>query len=1329
MATGTSRPFCPIKFEGKLDEANWLVSHVQARAVLRAEGLWSAIDPGFGEELTPEQEQIDTYAKAWLLTKVAPHLVYEIEDAFSAKEAWDRLVSKHLTQLRGQVSGLLDQILHIKKGEKESVMQYSARAKELARKVSLASDGKSMGEAHMLTFVLKGLPAQYATTLDVILPGVRKGETSWDAAFVDVFDKEQRLQAEAKQAQGHSRAEVTLEESAALLARLGLDGRGRAPQRYTRGACFYCHQEGHHYANCPKRRQAGGAAASGQPTAMAATVPENRNGREWVVDSGATHHVTAERDLFSQYREYASEAGCSLRFADGNSAPIEGRGQIPLVFTWPSGRQVTGVLNDVLHVPKCKHNLFSVLSACKNGASVHFDRNNVKVVNEGIIIAEGQHEPSRNLWILDPVYPFPVAQHGQSGIEAMIGVQDTVETSGEPEAHEAVSPEVLWHRRYGHLSYNNLAKLKTGGMVDGINVPGQVFKAASRQFCEPCVLAKQIRSEFPASTTKSERRLQLVHMDVMGPVEPATAGGRRYVATFLDDFSKLSEIRVIKHKSDVAQVVQEVLTNWETQTGETLQCVRTDRGGEYLNEELCQFLRAKGVNHQTTAPYSPEQNGKAERLNRTLMDRTRAMIIDSGLDNSMWGEAISTANYIRNRSPADGQLCTPWEMFYGSKPDVSGMRVFGSRAYAHIPKATRSKLDAVSQVGVFVGYEAHSKAYRILINGKITIGRTVTFDEASVGKQSGARTSTAPRGIPIPVAAGAGDPDDEEDVVYDRVEVDEGAAEQAAAHDDADADQQEARNEEPRYPQRERRQPDFYTANLVEGDIIEPDSYEEAMRSPQANQWKIAMDEEIASLHRNGTWTLEDLPTGIKPIPVKWVYKIKRDEYGNIERFKARLVAKGFKQVHGVDYDEVFAPVSKHTTLRVLLSLVASEDMELHQLDIKTAFLNGELEEVIYTAQPQGYEERGRGVACFLHKALYGLKQSPRAWHTRLKGELEKHGFKPSNADAGLYVRQDNGSAVYLLVYVDDILIASADRQAVANVKVLLSNAFDVHDLGEARFFLGMEIERNRSERTVKLSQKKLASELLSKFGMHEAKSRSTPMSNGEQLRSEGELLDKDESRYSELLGSLLYLSTCTRPDIAQSVGALSRYMSNPTKEHWGAAKGVLRYVAGTVSYGIVFGKERQGLFGMCDSDYAGDLDTRRSTTGYVFILNGGAVSWSSRLQPTVAASTAEAEYMAAHYAVKEALWFRKLMCEFGVSLGAVQIRCDNQAAIKMVKNAAASARTKHVDNMHHFARERVERGEVVFTYVESQQNVSDFLTKPLPPVKFDFCTKGVGVG
>lgn len=511
--------------------------------------------------------------------------------------------------------------------------------------------------------------------------------------------------------------------------------------------------------------------------------------------------------------------------------------------------------------------------------------------------------------------------------------------------------------------------------------------------------------------------------------------------------------------------------------------------------------------------------------------------------------------------------------------------------------------------------------------------------------------------------------------------------------------------------------------------ISEPESLQEAFNSEYAAFWKQALDDEYNSLLANNTWSLEIPPAGVNPIPVKWVFKVKKDASGYFERFKARLVVKGFRQQEGIDYNEVFAPVSKYTTVRTLLAKAAAEDLELHQIDIKTAFLHGELEEEIWMQQPPGYEEGPPGTACRLNKSLYGLKQAPRAWYTRLQKELESIGFVPSPADPSLFTLCNKTSNVYLLIYVDDILIAGKDEASVAFVKDTLLTRFEGRDLGAITSFLGINISRDRDNKEIKIDQSGMVASVIQQFGMEDAKTKSTPLSPAVKLsKHEGEELDKETYPYGTLVGKLMFLAVATRPDIAYSVGTLARFISSPNLTHWQAAKGVVRYLASTTNRGITFRGSDLTLTGYCDADYAGDTDTRKSTTGYVFTFNGGAISWTSKRQPTVAVSTTEAEYMSAASAVKEGLWLRKLFDSLDIKLPTVDITCDNQSAIKLLKNPIFSVRSKHIDVAHHFARERVQSKEVTFHYVSTTDMAADMFTKVLPVSKHEACCNMIGM-
>ena len=394
----------------------------------------------------------------------------------------------------------------------------------------------------------------------------------------------------------------------------------------------------------------------------------------------------------------------------------------------------------------------------------------------------------------------------------------------------------------------------------------------------------------------------------------------------------------------------------------------------------------------------------------------------------------------------------------------------------------------------------------------------------------------------------------------------------------------------------------------------------------------------------------------------------------------------------------------------------------LENIDIKTAFLNGDLDEEIYMDMPPGFQVDGK--VWKLKKTLYGLKQAPRAWHIKLMDVLEKLGFRCSTADPGLYVGED----MLLMVYVDDLLLCGNGRSNVEKVKQSLLTTFEGRDLGPTDHFLGIKMERDRAAKTVFLSQETYVNNVLERFRMADCYSVSTPLEPGTKWTSEATGTESNFP-YQELVGCLMYLAVSTRPDIAYVTNRLARYVSAPTSNHVAVAKRVLKYLHGTKSVGILLGDSSPSfLDGYCDANYGGCEETRRSTTGYVFTLHGSLVSWQTKLQKTVAVSTTEAEYMAAASAAKEALYLRKVLNDIGFGAQCITIHCDNQGAVNLTKNALTVSRTKHVDIAHHFVRNRVSRGELKFQYINTNDQLADFLTKALGPSKLQAALKTLGL-
>ncbi|GAQ93484.1 hypothetical protein KFL_015700010 [Klebsormidium nitens] len=1036
----------------------------------------------------------------------------------------------------------------------------------------------------------------------------------------------------------------------------------------------------------------------------------------WILDSGASAHLCCQKEMFSEMRELR-EGEAEEIHGVGDSVRVEGIGKVPLICKTEEGEMTEVILEEVKFAPQAQVNLAALSKFLNKGATLHSEKSEVCLRMEGEKFLEASsHE---GVSVIRTVSRKPLAFAVNQGDKGR-----------------------LWHRRFGHASCETLAKMAQDSLVEGLP-SAAVLRKAGETLCEDCVFAKQTRKPFHPSNRQSENPLDLVHTDLCGPMHTKSAGGARYVVTFIDDYSRCGTVQLLKTKDQAKQALEAYVSCVETQLGRKVKKIQSDRGGEYWNSEVTEFCARKGIIHQKTNPYSSPENGVAERLNRTLLDKVRAMLSESGLDLKWWGEAVLTASYVRNRTATKTHGKTPLELFFGQKPSVKELRVFGCKAFVHTPIQKRKKLDPVAKTGVFLGYEPGTKGYRILLTSDektVTISRDVTFDETERKDPEGAEIweeplqSVSPEKVEPEGEMRAEAPETENPP---EAEPESGTEKENGTGGSSGTEKNGEEGAEPEVTGKRVRKPsqrysskEWVTANLAKetAEPVEPKTLEEALSSPEAELWREALEEEFASLQENQTWELCDPPPGVKPIPCKWAFKLKKDENGNVDRFKARLVIKGFKQKKGVDYDEVFAPVSRHVTLRSLLAVAAAENLEVDQLDIKTAFLNGDLEEEIWMEQPELFETGEKQTACLLKKSLYGLKQAPRAWYLKLTSEMRKLGFEPSAADPALFTKADgNGKRTFVAVWVDDSLVVG-EKLAVAEVKEALGKIFTVRDLGPVRYFLGMEVARDRVKRTVKLTQRRAALDLLSEHGMEATRARRVPLNPGEKILKQGEPLNVEKFPYSSLVGSLLYLANCTRPDLAQVTGSLARFMSCPTEDHWRLARNVLSYLAGTSNEGLTYGAESLEFVGFCDANHGGDPETRRSTTGYVFLLGGAAVSWASKLQPTVAYSTVEAEYMAAAYAAKEGLWIRKLAADLGVECKRMTILSDNQGALQLIKHPITSQRSKHIDISHHFVRERVIRGELHYDYCCTSKMPADFLTKALTSSKFELCKEMIGM-
>jgi hypothetical protein len=518
-----------------------------------------------------------------------------------------------------------------------------------------------------------------------------------------------------------------------------------------------------------------------------------------------------------------------------------------------------------------------------------------------------------------------------------------------------------------------------------------------------------------------------------------------------------------------------------------------------------------------------------------------------------------------------------------------------------------------------------------------------------------------------------------------------------------------------------------------------PRTFAEAMKRPDADLWQKAAQDEMDAHLENGTWELVKLPPGRKAIGSKWVFKVKHNSDGSIERYKARVVAKGYSQRPGLDFGETFAPTTKWASLRTIFALAALEDLELETIDISTAYLNGVMakDHEVYMQQAEGFQQHGPEWVCRLLKGLYGLKQGGRLWYERLDQVLSGMGFKRTNSDHSVYVWVRGEVKVIVPIFVDDLTLASKSKAAIAEVKQELKKHFKVRELGPTSFLLGVDVSRHRPNHTLSLSQRQYTLDILERFGFQDCAPVTTPMDASVKLSQDmAPKTPEDEEKmrgvqYTNAVGALMYLAVCTRPDIAHAVSVLSRFNSNPGPTHWLAVKRVFRYLKGSLDYKLTFkpGPSTELFQSYVDADHGGNPDNGHSTTGYVIKMGTGAVSWSSKQQPIVALSTTEAEYVAAVSAATEVIWLRHFLSELGYSFPSPStLHIDNQSAISVAKNPEHHGRMKHLDLRFFWLRDAVHSKTLAVQYIPTGDMPADILTKPLERVKFNGGRSMLGV-
>jgi transposase InsO family protein len=1158
----------------------------------------------------------------------------------------------------------------------------------------------------------------------------------------------------------------------------------------------------------------------------------------------------------------------------------------------------------------------------------------------------------------------------------------------------------LWHQRLGHVSMHALQKLVQEKKLSGIRLPVSQFRRACSEKCQVCIMAKHNRSPFRSRRERAANPMDCLHSDTCGPYPVKSLGNGLYCTTLLDECAGFAGVSIMKNKADIPDKIKHNIILWENKTGRKCKMLFTDRGGEYVGEALKTWCAEKGIIHHYSVPRTPEQNGKAERLNQTLNNIMRSLLFQYNTYAPLWSFAMVYACHLYNISLNTERNMTRYEAFLGKVPDVSNLRTFGCKVYARVAETARKKLDPKSQIGIFLGPETNGPGYKILVTNNKARGQKYAVHivrdiycfeslksvtgaqdvsqlywqghiplplpqtpmeaeplepltgepavqplhmalpqlQASLDRLGASGSGLTPpshygttgtRLAPLleggtrpPVASStvvaapleqralqdnpgqhgmtlgvetqahdssmhpivrrsAGPPvkhpptpaapvtrtevlahggieavggnktvncikrvhwnpqlvGERSGVVKPRPVATNPAIARLAPSGEAaiaqgkrptwigkgpagtskrplgstivstlnglscsvgthgqtqsthpvsvvlgkrtselEDDEEDAYNIQPTAFMAEAPFPAPpidalpYSRTALEEGLLRhhnvapltghvmsirdvdptniPATLKQALEGPYAHFWAKAIIDEYLSIIGNHTWLLVDHEPWMKVIPCKWVFTIKVDANGVPVRFKARLVAGGHKQEEGIDFEETYAPVSRLATMRTLLAVAANRAWKVHQIDITTAFLHGELDIDVFMKQPPGFVD-GVNHVCKLQKTLYGLKQAPRAWYQKLKASLSTLGFIPVSADSSFWLREVDDCAVYLTSVVDDMLVTSHDESLTLKLINDILTMYPGKHSGIVEHFNGMKVSWIPGERVVVLTQpghiQKIADEYKSVADLTiphlcPLKPHIKLCKGGSSENRTSSALNTKIHHYRALLGSMMFIGCSTRPDITFGLNQCARYSNDPTVEHWNILIGILRYLIATINWGIKLGhgldmgkhiysyKTPQAATAFADANHGTGIDDKKSITGMVFFVYGGAVNWSSKVQSVTSISTTESEFRALSEASREALWLTKIVKLFKIPCAPFTIYGDSQGAIAAIKNHTDTKHTRHIEIHHQFMKDRVIMGDLTYDYVSGKLNPADVFTKALSIHDFRKCRLLLGM-
>jgi len=1052
--------------------------------------------------------------------------------------------------------------------------------------------------------------------------------------------------------------------------------------------CWKAHPELHPYKNKPKVDQSG-----------------NKEDVEAYFDSCANKH------FFKDAPADLKPTNAVVYTADGTPNPILHYGKMKLGQIY---------VDNVFHQPKFQKNLVSGIELMKEGYKITMEDDKLKIEREGKTFATGSYDPKEDLIKMDDV-------------------------------KLVAAPAILTSNRFSVLEETNEASLMN-----------------------------QRKGNIRRNNPTERSPLEIIELDIQGPFRLKAHDGSSSNLKLIDKATGYVKMELIQSKSssNMKAIFERYQKRMERQCEGTIKRVRTDADPSFYGPFL-QYLESNGIIKEKTPPYIHHLPSSVERVHQTITSMSRVSLESSNLPSSFYGFAMEHSVFVYNRK-IGSKGKSPYELLFGRKPSDE-LVPFGTVGYAFIPlelrengkltnRRTKVRMltfgnddeseetfgwqvikedtgDRFYSNDVIWKYDDPKRPLKIFgIQKKedFSILEDVDFDESEPAApflMDDSENSYSPSenvesndsfaqssALPSTPVTGSDDDDVSPDVqsIMDELDAKYGETifkglmtKYAEIFQDEEA----------------------YTgatgghqmlaaycamhANMADPKV--PKTFKEAMSGPNAKEWKVAMEKEMSSLKENGTWTLGKMTAGKKAIKCKWVYAIKYLPDGSIQKFKARLVAKGFTQKEGIDYNEIFSPVSKLASWRLLICIAAAHGWKLFQDDVPSAFLKGILKEEIFMDQAEGFEEGG-DIKCHLKKTIYGLKQSAREWNQVITDYLKSLGFKQVQSEPCLFVRNRSGKFTYCVIWVDDILTTGDD--AIDDFRKNLQSHFKMDDGSELNWCLGLHVNKDTNTGDIFVDQDKYIKDKMVEFkDFIKPGGSSTPLpSNYKDLLIEAKTAEAlPNFPYAPMLGSLMYAMLCTRPDICAAISFLARNTKNPSKIHCQLLQHVFRYCSAN-PYRIRY-KSNANLVlkGWVDAAYANNNDCN-STGGYVFTLGSGPISWATNKQSVTALSSSEAEYMAVTPAGQECLWLRAILQELEIQQDCTILHEDNQAVIHLSKEPKINKRTKHIDVRYHWIRQKIAAKEFCLKYCPTKSQLADIMTKIPPGPQFHKLVQDIGM-